>query len=252
MKKLIILFFFSFLLPTSTYAWGSKGHKIVAAIAKKCLEKQVADSVQSFLGDMSFEEASVWMDEVRGDHSYDYLKPWHYVNVEKDKTYVKTKDPEVVNQIEIYIAYLKQKGTRDKEQIKFALKVIFHLIGDLHQPLHCGYKADKGGNDIDVTYINKATNLHKVWDTEIIEDANISLSDCLKLCNELSADEKKKIQNNSVETWMNEARLLLPEVYNFDKKIKQDYIDKNKPVIEKQLVRAGIRLAMVLHSTFKR
>lgn len=251
MKKLFIILFFSILLPTFTYAWGSKGHKIVAAIAKQCLNKQVTDSVQSFLGIMSFEEASVWMDEVRSDNSYDYLKPWHYVNVEKDKTYVKTKDPEVVNQIEIYIALLKQKGVRDKEQTKFALKVIFHLIGDIHQPLHCGYKADRGGNDIDVDYLGKGTNLHKVWDSEIIEDANVTLNDCLKLCNGLPADEKKKIQNNSVEVWMNEARTLLPEVYNFDKKIKQDYADKNKIVIEKQLVKAGIRLAMVLNQTFK-
>lgn len=253
MKKLFLITVLTFtLLPASTYAWGSKGHKIVAAIAKQCLTKQVADSVQSFLGSMSFEEASVWMDEVRSDNAYDYLKPWHYVNVEKDKTYVKTKDPEVVNQIEIYIASLKQKGVRDKEQIKFALKVIFHLIGDLHQPLHCGYADDKGGNTIQVDYLGKGTNLHKVWDTEIIEDANITLGNCLKLCNELSAEEKKKIQNNSVELWMNESRELLPQVYNFEKKIKQDYIDKNKIVIEKQLVRAGIRLAMVLHQTFKK
>ena len=252
MKKNFILFFFSLLLPASTYAWGSKGHKIVAAIAKQCLTKQVTDSVQSFLGTMSFEEASVWMDEVRGDNSYDYLKPWHYVNVEKDKTYVKTKNPEVVNQIEIYIDLLKQKGSRDKEQIKFALKIIFHLIGDLHQPLHCGYMVDKGGNEIQIDYIGKGTNLHKVWDTESIEDTNIKLGDCLKLCNELSADEKKKMQTTNVEGWMNESRLLLPEVYNFDKKIKQDYVDKNKPVIEKQLVKAGIRLAMVLNQTFNK
>lgn len=252
MKKIFILFLFSLLFHTSTYAWGSKGHKIVAAIAKQCLNKQVADSVQQFLGLMSFEEASVWMDEARGDNSYDYLKPWHYVNVEKDKTYVKTKDPEVVNQIEIYIDLLKQKGARDKEQIKFALKIIFHLIGDLHQPLHCGYKADKGGNEIQVDYAGKGTNLHKVWDTEIIEDAGITLNDCLKLANTLSSEEKKKMQTTNVEGWMNESRLLLTEVYNFDKKIKQDYVDKNKAVIEKQLVRAGIRLAMVLHQTFKK
>ncbi|MDP1802694.1 MAG: S1/P1 nuclease, partial [Bacteroidota bacterium] len=62
----------------------------------------------------------------------------------------------------------------------------------------------------------------------------------------------KKIQNNNVEVWMNEARTLLPEVYNFEENIKQDYIDKNKTVIEKQLVNAGIRLAMVLHQTFKK
>lgn len=240
------------LIPFSTYAWGAKGHKIVAAIAKQSLDKQIVDSIQKYLGTMSFEDASVWMDEVRSDHSYDYLKPWHYVNVEKDKTYVKTKDPEVVNEIEIAISTLKEKGARDKDKINFALKVIFHLIGDIHQPLHCGYADDKGGNKIEVQFLNKGTNLHKVWDSEIIEDAGISLNDCLNLANELSLKEKKKIQANNVEVWMNESRELLSEVYNFETKIKQDYIDKNKPVIEKQLVRAGIRLAMILHETFKK
>jgi hypothetical protein len=253
MKKLIILLLLSFiLLPSSIFAWGAKGHKIVAAIAKQCLDKQTTDSVQKYLGVMSFEDASVWMDEVRSEREYDYLKPWHYVNVEKDKTYVKTKDPEVVNEIEIAIATLKEKGVRDKDRINFALKVVFHLIGDIHQPLHCGYAEDKGGNKIEVQYMGKGSNLHKVWDSEIIEDVNITLSDCLKLANTLSANEKKKMQNNNVEVWMTEARELLPEVYNFETKIKQDYIDKNKPVIEKQLVRAGIRLAMVLNETFKR
>jgi hypothetical protein len=91
-----------------------------------------------------------------------------------------------------------------------------------------------------------------IYTNPCIEDVNITLSDCLKLANTLSANEKKKMQNNNVEVWMNEARELLPEVYNFETKIKQDYIDKNKPVIEKQLVRAGIRLAMVLNETFKK
>jgi len=252
MNKFIIILLLSLLLPASTFAWGAKGHKIIAAIAKQCLDKQVVDSVQKYLGAMTFEEASVWMDEVRSDHSYDYLKPWHYVNVEKDKTYVKTKDPEVVNQIEIYISVLKEKGERDKEKINFALKVIFHLIGDIHQPLHCGYADDKGGNTVQVQFLGKGTNLHKVWDSEIIEDANITLSDCLKVANEMSAAEKKQAQTDKVEVWMNEARALLPEVYNYETKIKQDYIDKNKLVIEKQLVKAGIRLAMVLHQTFKK
>lgn len=253
MKKLILLLLFIFTIsPFTSFAWGSKGHKIVAMIAKNCLNKQEIDSVQKYLGAMSFEDASVWMDEVRSDHSYDYMKTWHYVNVEKDKTYVKTKDPEVVNEIEIAIATLKEKGKRDHDLINSALKIVFHLVGDIHQPLHCGYAADKGGNTIQCQYLDKGTNLHKVWDTEIIEDAGITLNDCLKLANEMTANEKKKIQNTNVEVWMTESRELLPEVYNFETKIKQDYIDKNKLVIEKQLVRAGIRLAMVLHDTFKK
>ena len=252
MKKIIFLLFLAFLLPAFTFAWGSKGHKIVAAIAKQCLSKQVADSVQQFLGDMSFEDASVWMDEIKSDRQYDNMKVWHYVNVEKDKTYVKTKDPEVVNEIEIYTSVLKEKGTRDNSKINFALKVLFHLVGDIHQPLHCGYKADKGGNDIKLLFMGEESNLHKVWDSEIINATHITLNDCLSFCNALPVSEKKKMQTDNVETWMNESIALLPNVYDFKNDITQDYIDKNEPLIEKQLVRAGIRLAMLLTESFKK
>ncbi len=254
MKKttiVIVLFIFT-CTPTFSYAWGSKGHKLVAAIAKKCLDKSVIDSVQKYLGDLTFEDAAVWMDEIKAEPHYRHMNKWHYVNVEKDATYVKTKDPEVVNEIEIAMANLKDKSGRDFDKTNFNLKVIFHLIGDIHQPLHCGYKSDKGGNDAQVRFLKHGSNLHKVWDSEIIETTDITLADCLNFANGLSKEEKKKISNDNVESWLVECRELLPEVYNYNTYITQDYIDKNKPVIEKQLVKAGIRLAFVLHEIFKK
>lgn len=254
MKKIsfsfLLFLFFTILYPIKASAWGSVGHKIVAEIAKKNLDQSIIDSVQKYLGVMSFEDASVWMDVVRSDHSYDYMKTWHYVNVEKDKTYVKTKDPEVVNEIEIAIATLKEK-TYDKDKINFALKVLFHLVGDIHQPLHCGYGDDKGGNTIKLQFLDKETNLHKVWDSEIIESTGINLEGCLKVFNEMTLNDKKNAKIEDVEVWMNESRALLPDVYKFETNIKQDYINKNKLVIEKQLVKAGIRLATVLNTSFK-
>ena len=157
-----------------------------------------------------------------------------------------------MSQIKISIPTLKKKAAKDKSSINFALKIVFHLIGDIHQPLHCGYANDKGGNKFELQYLSKSSNLHKVWDSQIIEDEGITLNDCLKMANTMTANEKYKIQTNSVEVWMQESRELLAEVYGFKTAIKQDYIDKNKLVIEKQLVRAGMRLGMVLQQTFKK
>lgn len=252
LKKIVFGLSFFLIIPSQVWAWGSKGHKLVAQIAEKCLDKSVIDSVQKYLGDLSFEEAAVWMDEVRSDQAYNYLKPWHYVNVDKDKTYVKTKDPDIINEIEIAIAALNEKEERDKNKINFALKILFHLVGDIHQPLHCGYSQDKGGNTFQTQLFGKGTNLHKVWDSEIIEETGITLTDCLKMANTLTAMEKNKIQTNDIVIWMNESRELLPNVYNGGEKITKDYLDKNKLVIEKQLVKAGIRLAMVLQKAFKK
>jgi len=252
MKKAVFALLIITCFATTCFGWGSKGHKIIAEIARQYMNKNVIDSVQYYLGDMTFEQASVMMDEVRSDHTYDYMKPWHYVNVEKDKTYVKTKESNVVNEIQINIAALKNSHG-GKEKMNFALKVLFHLVGDLHQPLHCGYAVDKGGNTIDIEFNGKKKNLHKLWDAEIIEKERITMSDCLKLANKLTMADKETLSENDVVEWMEESRGLLPGVYDFKTGvITQEYVDKNKVVIQKQLMSAEKRLAGILNQNFKK
>jgi len=252
MKKIVFLAVAALALniPTAS-AWGNKGHKIVAKLAKLNLDKSIVDSVQFYLGDTSFEEASVWMDEVRSDHNYDYMKPMHYVNVEKDKTYVQVSDPNIVNELNIVMNELQTRKGRSKEDIKKDLMILFHLTGDIHMPLHAGYSTDKGGNSVDVEFLGFGSNLHKVWDTNIIEDQKITADDCLIYINGLTGKEKKSIQTLNVIDWMNESRALLGAVYAVtDNKIDQAYIAKNTPVIEKQLSKAGLRLATALNAIF--
>lgn len=253
MKKLIAIAC-CILLSHYSFGWAAKGHKIVALIAKQCLTQPIIDSVQSYLGTMSFEDAAVWMDVIKSDHQYDNLKPWHYVNVDRDKTYVREagKDNNVIEALRTSIKTLTDRKSPYRKKLDFDIKVLFHLVGDIHQPLHCGYGEDRGGNDIDVKFLGQHTNLHEVWDNAIIEYTGITVSDCLKTANDMSAEEKKQIQTLDVEVWAKEARELLPGVYDFDKKIGKDYAEKNKPVIEKQLAKAGIRLAYVLHQAFSK
>lgn len=251
-RKVVLSILLTVLFYVECNAWGAKGHKIVAQVAKSCLEQPIIDSVQHYLGNMSFEEASVWMDEVRGDHSYDYLKPWHYVNVEKDKTYVKVKEPNVVNQIEWAIEELK-KNRGNKDKMSFALKVLFHLVGDLHQPLHCGYADDKGGNEVQVRFYDRGSNLHKVWDSAIIERYELTTNDVLKYSGTLPKKEKDEMQSTDVVAWCNESRELLNGVYDFtNNKLGSDYSEKNLIVIKKQLLSAGVRLATILNKSFKK
>lgn len=247
-----IVFMIGFVMIYSgALAWGSKGHKIVAAIAKKCLKQAVIDSVDKYLNGMSWEDAGVWMDEIKSDNTYDEFKPWHYLNVDKDKTYVKTDEPNVVNGINKSIEVLsdKNKSKADKSQY---LKFLFHLMGDIHQPLHCGYGEDKGGNKVQCQFENKGTNLHHIWDSDLIDASGITLKGCLEHANKMSATEKGAFAKFTVEGIVNESRELLPAVYDFERKITQSYIDKNKSVIEKQLIKAGVRLAYCLTNGFEK
>ncbi len=239
-------------VPQRSFAWGKIGHGIVAEIAFHFLDSSTKDAVHKYLGSTTIEEASTWMDDMRSDHSYDYMKSWHYVNIEKGQAYTETKDGNVINALNKAITELEHRDNMSKDDIKKDLMIIFHLTGDLHMPLHVGYEEDKGGNDIHVKYLGKPTNLHRVWDTEIIESEKITPNDCLAQLKNFNKSEIDGLKKIDVENWTHEPRSLLTNVYAFkDDTIDQAYIDKNKKVVEMQLLIAGIRLSSVLEQIFK-
>jgi hypothetical protein len=118
-------------------------------------------------------------------------------------------------------------------------------------PLHVGYGSDKGGNSVDVDFMGKSTNLHHVWDSDVIEYHKTVAQDLTEMCKKLTNAEIKKQQKVDVVTWMNESRDFLPQVYEFKKgEINEEYINKALPVIEKQILNAGLRLSGVLNEIF--
>lgn len=233
-------------------AWGDKGHEIIAQIARSHLPHHVIDSVQFYLRETSFEKAALWMDEIKKDRAYDSLKPKHYINIDRDKTYVKKNEPNIINELELVIDQLLNKKLKSRIEIKTAIMILFHLVGDLHQPLHVGYGRDKGGNSVHLFYNNRKTNLHKVWDMDIIENEKIDLNTCLSLSNQYSKAEKKVIQKINILDWMNESRNFLRDVYSYKSEdLDSSYIHKNSALIKNQLAKAGLRLGSVLSQCFK-
>jgi hypothetical protein len=248
-------FFFCFVLFFyPAFSWGPQGHRLVALIARSQLDHSVIETINYYLHGMSWEDAANWMDKVQGEPKYDYMKTWHYVNVEKDKAYVQNKDNNVVNKLEYCIRMLQYKNYQTEETMNETLKLLFHLIGDIHQPLHCGYEEDQGGNDVKLYLILRETNLHKLWDTDIIENKRMDIWHCAKALVGMKLTDKQRadIEKTDVISWMNESRALLPTVYSTNgKRIDQKYIDSNTPVVETQLIKAGLRLAAILNKYFK-
>ncbi len=254
-KRVFYIFTVCFLLCSAPmFSWGPQGHKLVALIARSQLSDNVIETVNYYLKGTSWEEAACWMDEVQSNPKYDYMKPWHYVNIEKDKTYVQTKEVNVVNKLEFCIRMLQYRSFQSEETINETLKLLFHLIGDIHQPLHCGYEEDKGGNTVHLYLVQKETNLHKLWDSEIIRERKMDIWYCAKVLVGMKLTDKgrKEIEKVDVLKWLNESRSLLPDVYKIaGGKIDQKYIDMNAPHVEQQLVKAGLRLAAILNQYFK-
>ncbi|MFG6464153.1 S1/P1 nuclease [Roseateles sp. DXS20W] len=63
---------------------------------------------------------------------------------------------------------LRSSGTSPSERL-VALKWVVHLVGDVHQPLHAGLAADKGGNGVQLRAFGKGSNLHALWDSGLID-----------------------------------------------------------------------------------
>lgn len=253
MKKSLVtmLVFMSMFLSQQSFAWGKTGHNIVAAIAMQSLSDQAKQNVQKYLGDYTPESASVWMDDMRADHTYDFMKPWHYINIEKGQSYTPTTDENIINQLFIAFNELKHKQTICAEQARTDLFELFHLAGDLHQPLHAGYGSDHGGNNVHVNFLSKQENLHWVWDDLIIQQQHISLNTCMAYRDKLTKEETDRIKTIDFVSWMNESKDLLPVVYDFQNNtIDAAYCNKNNAVIEKRLVYAGIRLGAILEQLF--
>lgn len=234
------------------YSWGRDGHRIVALIAKSQVNKEVVLQVNQYLNGMSWEDAACWMDDIKGSAGSEYMKEWHYVNVLKDKTYVKRKTLNIHNQLEYYLKILRNHEMFAKATVFEALKIVFHLVGDVSQPLHCGDAEDRGGTQVNVKFKGRTTNLHKLWDSEIIEDKSIDIWTCSKILLAFSEEEKKNCQNLIISTWINESRSLLKSAYEITAgTIDRNYVDKNAELIQKQLVKSGLRLAAILNTNFK-
>jgi hypothetical protein len=179
------------------------------------------------------------------------MRPYHYTNFEKGVNVVEIKGDNIIYQLDTTIKELKNINNLSNEEVKLKLQIIFHLIGDLHQPLHIGYGSDKGGNAMQINFNGKGSNLHSFWDSGIIGLKGITLDDCLKM-NKYSESELSQIQNINVINWANESRTYLDRIYDLNgNKVSQEYVDSNSPIIKNQILKAGLRLASVLEYYFK-
>jgi len=194
------------------------------------------------------------MDDIRSDDSYDYTSDWHWVTVPDGKDYDETeKNPngDVIWALETMIAELKEGGLTGPEEIE-KLKMVIHLVGDIHQPLHVGTGTDRGGNDVRVQWMGESSNLHRVWDSDMIRSRELSYTELAKEINHPTKDEVKEWQAAGVRDWANESISVRNRVYNLDgsNRLGYEYRYENFDLVEKRLLQAGVRLAGVLNEIY--
>lgn len=249
---LFILFFF-LLIPVPAKAdWGKTGHRVVGQIAQDNLTPAALKAVTEILKGETLATASTWSDEIKSDSSYDEFKKWHYVNLPLDKKYseVEHQSENIVTAINRCIKVL-QDNKSTKEDKTFHLKFLVHLVGDIHQPLHVGRYEDLGGNKIYVKFFGENSNIHRVWDSDMINNYKMSyteLSDYLQSYKEIDF-----VQGDAV-CWANESQDHVKEIYSNieeQEKLSYNYLFNNFYTVKDRLFRAGIRLANILNKIYE-
>lgn len=235
---------------TSAFAWGHQGHALVAEVAFHYMDEATKNKVMEYLDGMSIEDAANWMDAIKSDSANDYMKPYHYIDFEKGSKEAPIGD-NIITILNRTMQELDHKENLSHDDIKRRILILFHLIGDLHQPLHIGYPSDKGGNTVQLNFMGgHGTNLHATWDSEIIEFKATSLSDVLN-SKKYTSEEMAAVKKIDIIGWAKQSRGYLKEAYTVkNNKADDQYVDSVYPIIKTQLLDAGIRLASVLEHYF--
>lgn len=234
--------------------WGPTGHRVTGWIAEKYLSKKARTNVSRILDGQSLAMASTWMDEIRSDSVFDYMEDWHWVTIPEGLSYPETrKNPngDIIATLEWVIGELKNKRLPATTQREY-LKILIHLVGDIHQPLHVGAKDDRGGNNIKVMWFSKPSNLHRIWDSDMIDDSRLSYTELAASLGIPSAEMVRAWQQTDIPGWARESQSYTYQVYDYgDGRLGYRYSYLNFPLVRQRLLQAGVRLAGILNAIYR-
>lgn len=263
--------------PHVAWAWGAEGHRIVAMIAMNHLTPGARAKLSDLLtasgtslvagthvaagGFRNLADLSTWADAFRNQNRA--TAGWHFADIPKaELSYDDARDCGDGNCVVIKLAYYTKvlgDTTAPLADRAVALRFVVHLTGDIHQPLHCADNDDRGGNSVTETYGGQASNLHHVWDTDVLlaDGGGDQPTLATKLDTATSASTAIDWSTGTPVDWANEAHTLAVETaygalpLSSDEDLSGAYAAKATPVIEAQLEKAGLRLAMILNGALK-
>ena len=280
--QILILLFSSF-ISTPASAWGPVGHETIAYIAWDNLNSDAQAKIKALLEPGSnLPSISNWADEIRPTHKE--TAPWHYIDLPIRKDITKADEaaycPDnncILNQLQIFEDILGEYSNDDYSKSKAdrlkALKFIVHFMGDLHQPLHCADDSDRGGNQKTVLFWAPwgddsgkphriELKLHALWDDLLVPDIKEDPRQmATNLEKEITAGDREAWMKGDTQDWIFESYTIAKnKIYpgfepgdqsHSSHVLPKDYYEKMRPVVCKQLEKAGIRLAFVLEEVLK-
>lgn len=258
-KKLVFLLGLFFYLPSQTNAWGLLGHRIIGQIAESHLTPSAKNEIAKILGIETIAISSNWADFIKSDTSMSYLSPWHYIDMDGGlssdnfQSYLKQDTAtDAYTKLNFLIKELKNKSLPQDTKSVY-LKLLIHIVGDVHQPLHIGHHDDEGGNKIKVSWMNTPANLHQVWDYQLINYQQLSYTEYTDAINHTTKVQRAEWQKQPISEWIYESYQIAQNIYDDikpDDKLSYRYNYKYIDILNQQLLKGGIRLAGLLNEIF--
>ena len=243
--------------PTEeTVLWGQTGHRVIGLIAEGHLTRKASRKIQKLLEGKSLAFISTYADEIKSDRTYSKYSPWHYVNYALDTRYDvsnRADAGDIIYGIEQCVEVLSDANSSVEEQ-QFHLALLVHLIGDMHMPLHAGREEDRGGNDIKLSWFSKPTNLHRLWDSDLIESVNLSYTElAAELNSQLSSNQRTQYNSGTYLDWIEDSHEAAATIYASAKegdRLAYRYSYEYNDLLFMQLQKGGVRLARLLNQLF--
>ncbi|TKC12909.1 S1/P1 Nuclease [Pedobacter polaris] len=260
LKRIVVIIALAY-MPFTAAAWGVLGHRIVGDIAESYINAKTRLAIKQILGTESIAMTANWADFIKSDTSYNYLSNWHYVNLpenlsKSDVFSFLSNQPSanIYNKTNEMIAVLKNpKSTMIQK--KLALRMIIHLVGDLHQPMHTARKDDLGGNKIQLLWFGEKSNLHRVWDEGLIDFQQLSYTEYTKAINHTTPQQVLNWQKADLKDCVYESYTICNKIYTTgiknDDKLSYKYNFDWIGTVNEQLLKGGVRLAGILNSIYK-
>ncbi|CAN6546512.1 unnamed protein product [Malus baccata var. baccata] len=281
----VLLLVFVCIMVPRAQGWSKEGHMMTCRIAQALLEPEAAEAVQNLLphyvdGDLS--ALCVWPDQIRHWYRYRWTSPLHFIDTPDNAcTFDYSRDCHdqhgvknmcVAGAVQNFTSQLSHytEGTSDRRyNMTEALLFLSHFMGDIHQPMHVGFTTDEGGNTIALRWYRHKSNLHHVWDREIIQQAMKDYydKDMELLLQDILANITDGIWSDDVTSWKHcdDQRSCInkyaTESINIACKwaykgveagdtLTEDYFLPRLPVVEKRIAQGGVRLAAILNHVF--
>ena len=257
----IIILVIAIYFPFRANAWASIGHRVVGQIADRYLTPAARAQVIKILGTETIALSSTWPDFIKSDSNYDYLYNWHFINITAGKSHAEVKSilladtaTNAYTKINFLVKELKKKSLPAEDK-KLYLRLLIHIVGDIHQPLHVGRPDDRGGNSIKVLWFNAPTNLHSVWDSKLVDLQQLSYTEYTNAIDHTTKAQRVAWQSEPMYDWFWQSYQLAEKIYADvkmpEEKLGYSYDFKYIAILNQQLVKGGVHLAGLLNSIFK-